>query len=214
MDVRKIMLSFDTDGDYTQNYKFLIGSVLPRPIAVVSSVNENGTHNLAPFSFFNGFSAKPFIVGFAPVRRPNTGEKKDTLINIEREKEFVVNFVTELNADLINLCSTELPRGESEYDFAGLHHLPSEKVKAVRLQESPIHFECKLYDIISFGDTPGAGSLILGEVIKVHVAEEIYDNGRLITSKWLPMGRGAGNDWFKTDKPVEKTRLTKAQIQK
>jgi len=208
------MLSFNTDEDYTHNYKILIGSILPRPIAVVSTVNENGTHNLAPFSFFNGFSSQPFIVGFSPIRKPNTGEKKDTLVNIEREKEFVVNFVTEQNADLINLCSTELPVGESEFDFAGLHHLPSEKVKAVRLLESPIHFECKLREVISFGDTPGAGSLILGEVIKVHIAEDIYDNGRLITSNWKPMGRGAGNDWFKTTDPVEKVRLTKAQIQK
>jgi len=208
------MLSFNTDEDYTQNYKFLIGSVLPRPIAVVSTVNENGTHNLAPFSFFNGFSAKPFIVGFAPIRKPNTGEKKDTLVNIEREKEFVVSFVTEENADLVNLCSTEVPTGESEFDFAGLNYLPSEVVKAVRLKESPIHFECKLREIISFGETAGAGSLILGEVVKVHVAEEIYENGRLITSKWKPMGRGAGNDWFKTTDPVEKVRLTKAQIQK
>lgn len=208
------MLSFNTDEDYTQNYKFLIGSILPRPIAVVSSMNENGTHNLAPFSFFNGFSAKPFIVGFSPIRKPATGEKKDTLVNIEREKEFVINFVTEENADLINLCSTEVPRGESEFDFAGLNHLPSEVVKAVRLKESPIHFECKLREIISFGETAGAGSLILGEVVKVHVAEEIYENGRLNTSKWKPMGRGAGNDWFKTTDPVEKVRLTKAQIQK
>lgn len=208
------MLSFNTDGELAQNYKFLIGSILPRPIAVVSTVNENGTHNLAPFSFFNGFSAKPMIIGFAPIRKPETGEKKDTLVNIERNKEFVVNFVTEQNADLINLCSTEVPTGESEFDFAGLTHLPSEKIDAVRLKESPIHFECILRDIVSYGDTPGAGTLITGEVVKVHVAEEIYENGRLITSKWNPMGRGAGNDWFKTDSIIEKTRLTKAQIQK
>lgn len=208
------MLSFTTDGDLAQNYKFLIGSILPRPIAVVSTKNEDGSDNLAPFSFFNGFSAKPMIVGFSPIRKPNTGEKKDTLINIEREKEFVVSFVTEQNADLINLCSTELPTGESEFDFAGLTALPSDIVKPSRLLESPIHFECKLRDIVSYGDWPGAGTLITGEVVKVHVAEEIYDNGRLITEKWKPMGRGAGNDWFKTDSIIEKTRLTKAQIQK
>ncbi len=208
------MLSFNTDEDFSQNYKFLIGSILPRPIAVVSTKNENGTDNLAPFSFFNGFSAKPMIVGFAPIRRPNTGEKKDTLINIEREKEFVVNFVTEENADLVNLCATELPHGESEFDFSGLTTLPSEVVKAVRMKESPIHFECKLKDIISYGDGPGAGTLITGEVVKIHVSEQVYDNGRITTSAWKPLGRGAGNDWFKTDSIIEKTRLTKAQIQK
>ncbi|MBT4792920.1 MAG: flavin reductase family protein [Halobacteriovoraceae bacterium] len=208
------MLSFDTDQDLTQNYKFLIGAVLPRPIAVVSTKNENGTDNLAPFSFFNVFSAKPMIVGFAPIRKPNSGEKKDTLINIEREKEFVINFVTEENADLINLCSTEIPHGDSEFTFAGLDPIPSETIKAARLKQSPIHFECKLKDIVSYGDWPGAGALITGEVTKVHIDEKIYDNGRIITDAWKPLGRGAGNDWFKTDSIIEKTRLTKAQIQK
>ena len=209
------MLSFDTlNGDLSQNYKFLIGSILPRPIAVVSTKNEDGTDNIAPFSFFNGFSAIPMIVGFAPIRKPNTGEKKDTLKNIEREKEFVVNFVTEMNADKINLCATELPYGESEFDFAGLTTLSSELVKPSRLKESPIHFECKLRDIISYGDKPGAGTLITGEVIKVHIDEKIYQDGRITTDLWKPMGRGAGNDWFKTDSIVEKNRLTKAQIQK
>ncbi len=208
------MLSFDTDGDLAQNYKFLIGSILPRPIAVVATKNADGSDNLAPFSFFNGFSAKPMIVGFSPIRKPNSGEKKDTLINIERDKEFVVSFVTEQNADLINLCSTELPHGESEFEFSGLTPMKSDLVAPARLKESPIHFECKLRDIVSYGDWPGAGTLITGEVVKVHVAEEIYDNGRLITKNWSPMGRGAGNDWFKTDSVIEKTRLTKAQIQK
>lgn len=207
------MLSFTTDGDLSQNYKFLIGSILPRPIAVVSTKNKNGTDNLAPFSFFNGFSAKPMVVGFSTIRKPNTGEKKDTLLNIEREKEFVVSFVTEQNADLINMCATELPNGESEFEYSGLTPIPSDIVKPARLKESPIHFECKLLDIVSYGDWPGAGSLITGEVVKVHVDESIYENGRIDTQKWKPMGRGAGNDWFKTDSVVEKTRLTKAQIQ-
>ncbi len=208
------MLSFTTDEDYTQNYKFLIGSILPRPIAVISTKNENGTNNLAPFSFFNGFSAKPMIVGFAPIRRPNSGEKKDTLVNIEREKEFVVNFVTEKTADLVNLCSTELAVGEDEFEFSGLTPLQSEVVKAARMAESPIQFECVLRDIVSYGDEPGAGTLITGEVVRVHVDESVYEEGRINTADWLPMGRGAGNDWFSTKNPVEKKRLTKAQIQK
>ena len=207
------MLSFNTDEDYTQNYKFLIGSILPRPIAVVSTKNEDGSDNLAPFSFFNGFSAKPFIVGFAPIRRPGTGEKKDTLINIERDKEFVVNFATELNADQVDLCATELPRGASEFEFSKLTPMPSEKVAPSRLKESPIHFECVLRDIISYGDGPGAGTLITGEVVKVHINEDIYDEGRISTKLWKPVGRGAGNDWFKTDSIIVKERLTKAKIQ-
>lgn len=208
------MLSFNTDEDFTQNYKFLIGSILPRPIAVVSTKNEDGTNNVAPFSFFNGFSAKPMIVGFAPLIRTSTGEKKDTVINIEREKEFVINFVTEQNADLINMCSTELEYGQDEFKFSGLTPIKSELVKACRVKESPIHFECKLREIISYGDQPGAGTLITGEVVKIHVQEDIYEEGRIVTKKWQPVGRGAGNDWFKTDSIIEKERLMKAQIQK
>lgn len=207
------MLSFSTNEEMSQNYKFLIGSILPRPIAVVSTKNEDGTDNLAPFSFFNGFSAKPMIVGFSTLRKPNSGDKKDTLLNIEKQKEFVINFVTESSADRINLCSTEIPHGESEFEYAGLTAIPSEIVKPCRLKESPIHFECVLRDIISYGDWPGAGTLITGEVVKIHIDESIYENGRINTQKWKPMGRGAGNDWFKTDSVIEKVRLTKAQIQ-
>lgn len=209
------MLSFNTqENHFSDNYKFLIGSILPRPIAVVSTKNKDGSNNLAPFSFFTGLSAKPMIVAFAPLIRTSTGEKKDTVINIEREKEFVINFTTEDNCDLINAASAELPYGEDEFSYTGLTPIESEVVKAMRVKESPIHFECKLKEIISYGDQPGAGTLITGEVVKVHIDESIYDHGRIITSAWKPMGRGAGNDWFKTDSIVEKTRLMKAQIQK
>ena len=209
------MLSFDTTNNpFGDNYKFLIGSILPRPIAVVSTKNSDGSNNLAPFSFFTGISAKPMIVAFAPLIRTSTGEKKDTVINIERDKEFVINFTTEANCDQVNLASSELAYGEDEFIHAGLTPIASELVKPMRVKESPIHFECKLRDIISYGDQPGAGTLITGEVLKVHVAESIYDQGRIITSAWKPMGRGAGNDWFKTDSVVEKQRLMKAQIQK
>lgn len=209
------MLSFDTKkGDFSDNYKFLIGSILPRPIAVVSTKNIDGSNNLAPFSFFTGISASPMIVAFAPLIRTSTGQKKDTVINIEREKEFVINFTNEENCDKVNAASEELDYGQDEFVHAGLTPIASELVKACRVQESPIHFECILRDIISYGDKPGAGTLITGEVVKVHIDESIYDNGRIITSLWKPMGRGAGNDWFKTDSVVEKVRLMKAQIQK
>ena len=209
------MLSFDTtDSAFSDNYKFLIGSILPRPIAVVSTKNEDGTNNVAPFSFFTGISAKPMIIAFAPLIRTSTGDKKDTVKNIERTKEFVINFTTEDNADQVNLASTELAYGDDEFELSGLTPIPSEVVDVMRVKQSPIHFECKLRDIISYGDQPGAGTLITGEVVRVHVDERIYDDGRITTSKFKPMGRGAGNDWFKCDSVVEKTRLMKAQIQK
>ena len=147
--------------------------------------------------------------------RTSTGQKKDTLINIEREKEFVVNFVTEANADQINLASTELAYGEDEFEYTNLTPVQSDLVKACRLKESPIHFECKLRDIVSYGDQPGAGTLITGEVLKIHADESILsDTGRILTSAYKPMGRGAGNDWYSISGILEKERLTKAQIQK
>ncbi|MEX0799052.1 MAG: flavin reductase family protein [Bacteriovoracaceae bacterium] len=209
-----MMIDINTDQNFADNYKLLIGSILPRPIAVVSTVNEDGTNNLAPFSFFTGVSAKPMIVAFAPLIRTSTGNKKDTVVNIEREKEFVINFVTEENADKVNMASAELDYGQDEFLHAGLTPLDSDMVKAKRVKESPIHFECKLRDILCYGNDPGCGSLITGEVVKVHVDEKIYDKGRILTQVYKPMGRGAGNDWFKTDSVVEKERLMKAQIQK
>jgi flavin reductase (DIM6/NTAB) family NADH-FMN oxidoreductase RutF len=124
------MKSFDTNGDFKDNYKLLIGSILPRPIAAVSTLNSDGSNNLAPFSFFTGISAKPMIVAFCPLIRSSTGEIKDTVKNIHREKEFVINFVSESISDKINKTSTELPYGEDEFIFSGLTPIDSEKVKA------------------------------------------------------------------------------------
>ncbi len=208
------MKSFNTDGAFTDNYKFLIGGILPRPIAVVSTINSNGTNNLAPFSFFTAVSAKPMIIAFCPLIRSSTGLMKDTPINILREKEFVVNIVSEDIVEQINTASTELPYGEDEFVLSGLTPIDSEKVKAKRIKESLVHFECIFRDQLSYGDQPGAGQIITGEVVKVHVAEEILEQGRIITPKLKPVGRGAGNDWFRCHDIFTLERLMKAQIQK
>lgn len=208
------MKTFETNGAFADNYKFLIGSILPRPIAVVSTLNQDGTNNVAPFSFFTAVSASPMIIAFCPMIRSSTGQMKDTPINILREKEFVVNFVHEDLAQKINMTSTELPYGEDEFKFAGLTPLDSEVVKAKRIKECLIHFECKFRDQLNYGNHPGAGQLITGEVVKIHVAEEIMENGKIVTQKYKPVGRGAGNDWFKCDSTFVLERLMAAQIQK
>ena len=123
------MLSFNTDGNFQDNYKFLIGSILPRPIAVVSTINEDGSNNVAPFSFFTGVSAKPMIIAFSPLIRSSTGEMKDTAINILKNKEFVINFVTEKTYEQVNLCSRELSYGEDEFLLSKLTPIDSEKVR-------------------------------------------------------------------------------------
>lgn len=208
------MLSFDTNGEFAQNYKFLIGSILPRPIAVVSTINEDGSNNVAPFSFFTAVSAKPMIVAFSPLIRSATGLMKDTPINIFRQKEFVINIVSESIAEKINLTSTELPYGQDEFSFAGLTPVESDIVAPRRIKESLIHFECKYRDHLSYGDQPGCGQIITGEVVKVHIDESVFENGRIDSQKLKPVGRGAGNDWFKCDHTFELERLMQAQIQK
>ena len=208
------MKSFNINDDLKQNYKLLIGSILPRPIAWISTINEDGTNNLAPFSFFTAVSAIPMVVGFSPLLRASTGKIKDTHVNILREKEFVVNFVSEDLIDHCNLTSTELKYGDDEFSFAQLTPLDSQKIKAKRVQESKIHFECILKDILTYGEDKGSGSFITGEVLCVHVDDSIVNDGRIDTQKFNPIGRGAGNDWIKTDSIITRDRLTKAQIQK
>lgn len=210
------MLEINTlEQEFKDNYKLLIGSIVPRPIAVVGTRNKDGSNNIAPFSFFNGVCSKPMIISFCPVLRTSTGEKKDTLINIERSKEFSVNFVTEPFVESINKTSTELPYGEDEFKFANLTALECKDINAPRLKESPIQFECKMRDILQYGDgSPGTGYLVTGEVIKVHIDETIYENGRIPTDLYKPVGRGAGNDWILCNNRLQLDRLMKAQIQK
>jgi flavin reductase (DIM6/NTAB) family NADH-FMN oxidoreductase RutF len=208
------MKTFQTNGPFADNYKFLIGSIIPRPIAVISTLNIDGSNNLAPFSFFTAVAASPMIIAFSPMIRTSTGEFKDTVKNILREKEFVVNFCTEANYEQVNKASTELPYGEDEFIFTGLTPLASEFVKAHRVKESPVQFECVFRDMLCYGKTPGSGSLITGEVKRVHIDEAIMRDGKISTDLFKAVGRGAGNDWFKTDSRFEVERLTKAQIQK
>lgn len=208
------MKTYQTNGAFADNYKFLIGSILPRPIAVISSRNIDGSNNLAPFSFFTAISAKPMIIAFCPMIRSSTGEFKDTVKNILREREFTVNFCTQNNYEKINLCSTELPYGEDEFLFAGLTPIDSQVVKAKRLKESPVQFECEFRDMLCYGKEAGSGSIITGEVKLVHIDEAIMKDGKIQTELFQAVGRGAGNDWFRTDSRFEVERLTKAQIQK
>jgi flavin reductase (DIM6/NTAB) family NADH-FMN oxidoreductase RutF len=208
------MKTYQTNGAFADNYKFLIGSILPRPIAVISTRNMDGSNNLAPFSFFTAVSASPMIIAFSPMIRTSTGDFKDTVKNILREKEFVVSFCTEANYEKVNLASTELGYGEDEFKFAGLTPIDSVMVKAKRLKESPIHFECVFRDMLCYGKNIGAGSLITGEVKLIHIDDSILKDGKISTDLLKAVGRGAGNDWFKTDNRFEVERLTKAQIQK
>ncbi|MCM3666411.1 flavin reductase family protein [Mesobacillus subterraneus] len=179
--------------EWREAYKLLQGSVLPRPIAFVSSQDENGNANLAPFSFFTVISANPMMVCFSPMRRGTDGVKKDTLKNIEGTKEFVINIVSEEFVQQMNDCATEFTSDVDEFEASGLTKVDSVAVKPSRVKESKVHLECVLDQVLHFGgEEAGAGSLVIGKVVHVHVADELYESGRINSEKLNPVGRLAG----------------------
>ncbi|USK57276.1 flavin reductase family protein [Cytobacillus solani] len=183
--------------EWKDAYKLLVGSILPRPIAFVTTINEMGIVNAAPFSFFTAICADPMLICFSPMRRGTDGKKKDTLANIEETREFVINIVSEDWTEKMNICATEFPAEMDELDISGLRKESSQMVKPPRVKESKIHLECSLYQVLQFGEHPGAGSLVIGKVEHVHVAEELYEKGRINTDKLKPVGRMAGQMYTK-----------------
>ena len=178
------------------NYKLLIGAVLPRPIAFVSTLSKSGIPNLAPFSFFTVITAKPPTLCFAPALKGKEAEKKDTLANIEETGEFVVNVVSEDIAVQMNETATDFPSDYDEFEHAGLTPEPSVKIKVPRVKESPVNMECKLHQILYIGDgSPGSGALVIGEIVQYHIADELYTDGKIDTGLLKPLGRLAGMEY-------------------
>jgi flavin reductase (DIM6/NTAB) family NADH-FMN oxidoreductase RutF len=176
-------------------YQLLVGIVTPRPIAWVTSLDAQGRVNLAPFSFFNAFGANPPVVVFSPTLRRD-GSRKDTLLNVEATGEFVLNAAVESVAEKMNLSSSELPRGQSEIELAGLSTLPSLKVKPPRISESPVHMECKVLQILPIGTGPIAANLVIGEVLVIHVAESVLDPSGKIDPRQLKTIARLGGDYY------------------
>ena len=181
--------------EWRDAYKLLIGSILPRPIAFVSTIDENGIANAAPFSFFTAICADPMLICFSPMRRGSDGSKKDTLINIEKTKQFVINIVSENMAKQMNDCAVEFAPDVDELEVAGLTKEASHKVKVPRIKESLVHLECELFQVLDFGDNAGAGSLVIGKVLNIHIEDDLYHKGRIDTTKLQPIGRMAGNTY-------------------
>jgi flavin reductase (DIM6/NTAB) family NADH-FMN oxidoreductase RutF len=198
------MRSFDPAGESVQNiYKLMIGALVPRPIAFVSSLDERGVRNLAPFSYFTAVSADPPVVLFCPsVRRedPQRGlaARKDTLLNVIATREFVVNVVTEAIAEKMNATSAQVPPEVDEFELAGLTPLPSDLVKPPRVAESPVQMECRLRQIIEVSDRPAGGSIVLGEVVRFHVREDLVENYRIDPDKLAAVGRMGGPTYVRT----------------
>jgi flavin reductase (DIM6/NTAB) family NADH-FMN oxidoreductase RutF len=176
-------------------YRTLVEVVTPRPIAWITTIDAHGHVNLAPFSFFNAFGANPPVVVFSPTLRRD-GSKKDTLLNVEATGEFVVNGAVAPLAEQVNGSSKELPPGESEVEYVGLNTVPSVKVRPPRLAESPVNLECRVHSIIPIGTGPIAANLVIGEVLALHVANQVLDaNGRVDPRKLQTIAR-LGGDWY------------------
>ncbi|MEI2665229.1 flavin reductase family protein [Rossellomorea sp. LJF3] len=178
-------------------YKLMIGSILPRPIAFVSSIDEKGNANLAPYSFFTAISAEPMLVCFSPMRRGKDGSKKDTLRNIETTKEFVINIVSEEFVEEMNNCAIEFESGVDEFEQVGLTKKESITVKPPGVTESKVQLECVLHEVLHFGNHPGAGSLVIGKVECVRINDELYYDGKIDSEKLKPVGRLAGQMYTK-----------------
>jgi len=190
-------------------YKLMTGLIVPRPVALVSTIDRNGVANVAPFSFFSGVGSAPPMLLFCPVIRPDTGklpQAKDTLRNVEETGEFVVNVVSEALSTAANATAAEVPPEVDEFALAGLTPLVSEAVKPPRVAESPAQMECKLHQVIYTGKQAGSGVIVLGEIVRFHVREELFDNFRVDPAGLAAVGRMAGNTWVRTQDLVELVR--------
>jgi flavin reductase (DIM6/NTAB) family NADH-FMN oxidoreductase RutF len=179
---------------------------LPRPIAFVSTVSEDGIPNLAPFSFFTVVSANPPVVCFCPLVRPAGAPHKDTLNNVRATGEFVVNIVSEDFAAAMNVTCGDYPPEVSEWEIAKLTPVASELVRPARVGESRVQMECRLVEVVTASERPLGGSLVMGEVVRFHVAEEVFSDFRIDVEKLRPIGRLAGASYVRTTDQFEVER--------
>jgi flavin reductase (DIM6/NTAB) family NADH-FMN oxidoreductase RutF len=181
--------------DPKEGYRLLIGAVVPRPIALVSTLSAAGSRNLAPFSFFNVVCYNPMMVAFFPLRFKQGEDLKDTVTNIKETGEFVVSVVTEAMAPAVNACSGTYPHGVDEFEVSGLTPTPSRIVRPFRVKESPVQFECRLQKMISFGEGEGGCDAVFGEVVQIGVDEAVMEGSRIDIGKLNPVARLAGAQW-------------------
>ena len=193
------MLAFDPPNHSPNDiYKLMVGSIVPRPIALVSSVDENGIRNLAPFSYFTACSSNPPVVVFCPILRPVPPMAKDTLRNVVATREFVVNIVSEEFAERMNATAAQVLPEVDEFALSGLTPMASELVKPARVAESHIHMECRLLQVVQVSDQPGGGSLVLGEVLRFHVCQDMIKDFRIDPDRLHAIGRMAGSTYVRT----------------
>ncbi|MFM1946624.1 MAG: hypothetical protein RL207_907 [Bacteroidota bacterium] len=177
-------------------HQLLLGSIGPRPIAFASTMNAAGQANLAPFSFFNVFSANPPILIFSPARSGRTNETKDTYKNVKELPEVVINVVNFEIVHQMSLASSPYSPGISEFEKSGLTPIPSETIKPFRVAEAPVQFECRVNEVKELGHEGGAGNLIICEVLRMHVREDLIDEKGLIDQHKIDLVSRMGGDWY------------------
>lgn len=191
------MLSIDPKEIPTAKlHGYLLGAVAPRPIAFASTIDAEGNPNLSPYSFFNVFSSNPPIMIFSPARRVRNNTTKHTLENALATKEVVINVVNHAIVQQMSLSSTEYAAGVNEFEKAGLTMLPSDKVKPFRVAESPAQFECKVKEVIHLGTEGGAGNLIICEVVKIHIHDEVLNDRGTIDHYKIDLVARAGGSFY------------------
>jgi flavin reductase (DIM6/NTAB) family NADH-FMN oxidoreductase RutF len=188
-----------------ERYLLLISTILPRPIAWVSTVTPDGVPNLAPFSFFTGIAANPMSLCFAPVN-DRDGKKKDTLVNVEATRQFVVNIVGEHVAGKMNQTSAAYPYGVSEFEKAGVAALPSVKVRPPRVKESLVSMECELIQVVTLAEGPLGGNLVIGKVLHFHCDDSVWNGGKIRHQDLKNIGRMEGSWYARTQDAFELPR--------
>ena len=191
--------------DFEGFNRVLTGVIVPRPIALVSSVSTTGVVNLAPFSFFNAIAYDPATIVLG-ISRSAGWKDKDTLANIEATGEFVVNVVVDDIAAAMNSTAAEYPADVDEFDISGLTAAPSEIVSAPCVAESPVNMECRLNQVVPIGDEAEAHALVIGDIALMHVRDDIIDGHRINHRRLKPVGRLAGNMYCNTHDVYELVR--------
>ncbi|HIB60922.1 MAG TPA: flavin reductase family protein [Candidatus Marinimicrobia bacterium] len=204
------MIYDPTEHPLLETHKLMIGSIVPRPIAFVSTLSKDGLENLAPFSYFNGICSNPPSIMFCPARRGYDGKTKDTLNNIRDTEEFAVNIVSEDFAEQMVSTSTDFEPEVNEFEVSGLTPEPCQKIAPPKVAEAKISFECKLNKIIPVGNEgPGGGFVIIGTIVLFHIDDDVYEDGYINLGKLRPIGRLAGNMYTRTTDKLEIIRKIK-----
>jgi flavin reductase (DIM6/NTAB) family NADH-FMN oxidoreductase RutF len=177
-------------------HQYLLGAIGPRPIAFASTVDANGNSNLAPFSFFNVFSANPPILIFSPARSGRNNTTKDTYNNVKIHPEVVINVVNYEIVHQMSLASSPYAPGVSEFEKAGFTALKSDLVQPKRVAESPVQFECKVIEVKELGTEGGSGNLIICEVVKIHINEAVLDENGMIDQHKIDLVSRMGGNWY------------------